>query len=55
MSGSRYANTVSSIQRKLKEGRGLGRGKDYKPWLMVHDVPSRGRSSNCTIEGQCPS
>lgn len=28
----------------IKEGRGTGHGKDYKPWLTVRDVPSQGRS-----------
>ncbi|HZT59827.1 MAG TPA: hypothetical protein VFA21_14545 [Pyrinomonadaceae bacterium] len=29
----------------LKEGRGQGRGKGYKPWLTIHDFPSQGRST----------
>ncbi len=33
------------IRRKRKEGRGLGEGGDYKPWLTVREVPSRGKSS----------
>src|SRR5712692_6447858 len=32
----------SVIERRIKEGRGQGRGKDYKPWLTVQDVPSIG-------------
>ena len=28
---------------RLKEGRGTGRGKNYKPWLKVHEFPSNGR------------
>jgi len=32
----------SVIERRIKEGRGQGRGKDYKPWLIVQDVPSTG-------------
>src|ERR1700761_2306115 len=27
-----------------KEGRGQGVGENYKPWLTIRDVPSRGRS-----------
>lgn len=27
------------------EGRGQGRGRDYKPWLMIHDVASIGLAS----------
>jgi hypothetical protein len=30
-------------RRFLKEGRGQGEGKDYKPWLTVQDFPSKGR------------
>jgi hypothetical protein len=30
------------IEKRLKEGRGQGRGADYKPWLLVQDVPSQG-------------
>src|SRR5258706_60153 len=30
------------IERRIKEGRGQGRGKNYKPWLTVQDVPSIG-------------
>lgn len=32
-------------KRFLKEGRGQGEGKDYKPWLTVQDFPSKGRCS----------
>lgn len=31
--------------RYLKEGRGQGTGADYKPWIYIHDFPSRGVSS----------
>lgn len=30
---------------RLREGRGLGVGADYKSWLKVHEVPSKGRAS----------
>ena len=30
------------MERRLSEGRGLGRGASYKPWLFIHDVASRG-------------
>lgn len=33
------------LNRYLKEGRGQGEGKEYKPWLTVQDFPSRGRCS----------
>ena len=35
---------ASAIEKRLKEGRGQGRGPKYKPWLYIHDVPSRGRA-----------
>ena len=31
--------------RYLKEGRGQGAGSDYKPWIYIHDFPSRGVSA----------
>ncbi|WP_297391538.1 TnsA endonuclease N-terminal domain-containing protein [Acidiferrobacter sp.] len=31
-------------EKWIKEGRGSGTGKDYRPWLTVRDVPSTGRS-----------
>ena len=33
----------AKIARFEKEGRGQGRGADYKPWLTTYDVPSAGR------------
>jgi hypothetical protein len=30
------------VERRLKEGRGQGKGAEYKPWLQIQDVPSRG-------------
>lgn len=30
------------VKRAQKEGRGKGVGRNYKPYLEVHDVPSRG-------------
>ena len=30
------------IDRRRKEGRGYGRGANYKPWLRIQDVPSQG-------------
>jgi len=29
---------------KLKEGRGCGRGQNYKPWLKIHEFGSNGRA-----------
>jgi hypothetical protein len=44
---SRRKDTTSpkAIAKRLKEGRGQGTGKNYKPWYYVTDVPSRGTSS----------
>jgi hypothetical protein len=33
---------IKSIDKRIREGRGQGRGSDYKPWLLVQDVPSQG-------------
>jgi hypothetical protein len=30
------------IDRRIQEGRGQGRGPDYKPWLRIQDVASQG-------------
>lgn len=31
------------IEQWIKEGRGQGEGRDYKPWLTIQDFPSMGR------------
>lgn len=31
------------LNRYLKAGRGRGCGKDYIPWILIQDFPSRGR------------
>lgn len=33
------------LNRYIRDGRGQGTGKDYKPWITVHDFPSNGFSS----------
>lgn len=33
------------LQPRASKGRGMGAGASYRPWLMTHDVPSRGTSS----------
>lgn len=33
------------IEKMIKEGRGTGKGSEYKPWLRIQDVPSLGRAS----------
>lgn len=45
MSKRRYGFDEQKIERFHKEGRGTGRGADYKPWLTVQDVPSTGLAS----------
>lgn len=35
----------AKLKRFIKEGRGQGEGKDYKPWLTTYDFSSKGRSS----------
>lgn len=34
--------TDEKYEKWLKEKRGQGRGKEYKPWLTIQDVPSSG-------------
>ncbi len=34
----------STTDKRIKEGRGQGRGAKYEPWLYTHDVPSEGRA-----------
>ncbi len=45
MAKRRYGIDEDKIARFVKEGRGLGHGAEYSPWLTVQDVSSRGRSS----------
>lgn len=45
MSRFKYAMTEEKIARFIKENRGKGEGSDYKPWLLIQDVPSTGRRS----------
>ncbi|MBW4540401.1 MAG: TnsA endonuclease N-terminal domain-containing protein [Myxacorys chilensis ATA2-1-KO14] len=33
------------IEKRLKDGRGEGKGVAYQPWLRIQDVPSRGLAS----------
>jgi len=34
--------TSAKIQKRVKAGRGQGKGADYLPWLTIQDVPSQG-------------
>ena len=44
MAKKQYDNSEAKNRRWIKEGRGSGRGSEYKPWLTVRDLPSKGRS-----------
>jgi hypothetical protein len=44
MGRRRTRATEASIERWIKEGRGDGDGAEYRPWLYVWDVASKGRS-----------
>lgn len=44
MGRRRTRASEASIERWIKEGRGDGNGNEYKPWLNVQDVASKGRS-----------
>ncbi|MGL5668378.1 MAG: TnsA endonuclease N-terminal domain-containing protein [Shewanella sp.] len=44
MAKSSLGFSEHQIARRIKDGRGLGKGKEYRPWLYVQDVPSEGRS-----------
>lgn len=37
--------TETKFKRFLSEGRGQGKREQYRPWLKVSDIPSRGRST----------
>jgi len=39
----KYQNSEVKNKRWIKEGRGAGQNKDYKPWITVRDLPSDGR------------
>lgn len=43
--GKRKLETRQDFARALANGFGRGSGKNYKPWLGIRDVPSKGRSS----------
>ncbi|MGK7941543.1 MAG: hypothetical protein AB4062_15615 [Crocosphaera sp.] len=34
MARNRYDWTQDKFERYVKEGRGTGTGKDYKPWIL---------------------
>lgn len=45
MAKRRRENGRRAQQRRSKEGRGVGTGADYVPYLLIHDVPSIGLAS----------
>ncbi|MBU3128496.1 TnsA endonuclease C-terminal domain-containing protein [Clostridium tagluense] len=45
MSKRRLSWSEEKIKRYIKEGRGNGTGRDYKPWIKVQDFPSLGLCS----------
>lgn len=44
MAKYRRSWSQATFNKFLKEGRGQGRGEEYKPWITIHDFPSQGRS-----------
>lgn len=42
MAKRQRAVTPAKIEKRLREGRGQGRGADYRPFLHIQDVPSHG-------------
>lgn len=45
MAKRRYGFDENKLTRFLNEGRGQGYGSEYRPWLLVQDVSSLGRST----------
>ncbi|MBI3771779.1 MAG: Tn7 transposase TnsA N-terminal domain-containing protein [Gammaproteobacteria bacterium] len=43
--GRRSLSSMDDYSRALKDGRGIGVGTDYLPWLRVNDVSSHGKST----------
>jgi len=33
-------SSETTIENRLKQGRGMGQGANYNPWLHIQDVPS---------------
>jgi len=36
---------ASNVEKWIQEGRGTEIGTDYKPWLKIQDISSKGRST----------
>lgn len=45
MAKRRYEFDEEKLKRWRAEGRGQGVGREYLPWLTIHDVPSEGRAA----------
>ncbi len=45
MAKTRSIPSENNIAEKIKKGYGSGEGKNYKPWISIHDFPSLGRVS----------
>ncbi len=45
MPRNNYEWNQNRFEKFIKEGRGQGHGKHYKPWVTTQDVPSTGRRS----------
>ncbi|MDQ3742896.1 MAG: TnsA endonuclease N-terminal domain-containing protein [Acidobacteriota bacterium] len=45
MAKRKRGTTENLIERRIKEGRGTGRLSEYKPWLRIQDVASKGLST----------
>jgi hypothetical protein len=45
MARNRLTIDETKIQKLIQQGRGQNEGENYKPWLTVRDVASRGFSS----------
>lgn len=45
MSKVKYTINEQKIIRYIKEGRGSGSKEDYKPWINIQNISSKGRSS----------
>lgn len=45
MAKHRASWSCKRYHKLIDEGRGQGTGKDYKPWITIHDLASKGVSS----------
>ncbi|UUZ93359.1 TnsA endonuclease N-terminal domain-containing protein [Paenibacillus sp. P25] len=45
MAKRKYSFDEDTLKKRLNEGRGSGFGPTYKPWILVHEVPSKGKSN----------